>query len=170
MIFLNNLISYSIIYLPFVISDDDSFIDFPKEGDTDKHVFPPDLSKAKFSRGAPFGHLRPFGHQRKVVKEMDKVDGNLTVKQLYMEHIYDEIPLKIMDYLDLKKYENWTDEYMKEHHAHVMVEGTQKVPGGHGITHVKHIRMDKFLRRYKNDDINLVMTLPEQFERITVKF
>lgn len=149
--------------------NDDSFIDFPKEGDTHEHVFPPDLSKAKFSRGSPFGHLRPFGHQRKVITEMEKLEGdeNLTVKKLYMNTIYDEIPTKFTNYVDLNKYKNWTDEYMKEHHASVMVEGTQKVPGGHGITHIKHIRMEKFLKRYKNDDINLVMTLPEQLEKTT---
>jgi len=164
-----SFVSFALISLQkLVTADDDSFIDFPKEGDTHEHVFPPDLSKAKFSRGAPFGHLRPFGHQRKVITEMEKVEGEeITTKQIYMNTIYDEIPTKFTNYLDLSRYKNWTDEYMKEHHASVMVEGTQKVPGGHGITHIKHIRMEKFLNRYKNDDINLVMTLPEQLEKKT---
>merc|ERR1711976_466647 len=109
-----------------------------------------------------------MGHQRKVTGEIEKIEGNISVKELYMNHIYDEIPSKIMNYINPGDYKNWSDEYMKDKHEGVIVEATQKVPGGHGTTKPKHMRMEKFLRRYKSDDINLIMTLPYTLEKIAL--
>ena len=146
-------------------------VEFPKDGDTDKHTFPPEGFLGA-SSGMPYGHLRPIGHQRRTLGEIDNDElSDLSQKDIYNNYISKDKPVLLKNYLELSKnpnFNDWNDdEYFPTNFREMVVETVAKMPGKYGSTKPLPMRIGKFIDFYKSEDWYLISTIPEKLEKKT---
>lgn len=145
-------------------------VEFPKDGDTDKHSFPPDGFLGA-SPGMPYGHLRPIGHQRRPLAEISKKNGkDIKLNHIYRDYIDKNEPVHLEKFFDLTDEHNkqWLDdEYFGKNFREMVVETISKVPGKKSATKPLPMRIGKFTDFYKHEDWYLVSTISEIMEKQT---